>query len=173
MCDVEREEFAARNDLYQREFEVFDALRELRVTKAGPERRATKAILRATASLETEQEERRSIVVQQSRCRNAIAVQAARSHVCVVATEKMQLLKRAEDRKRYCLEKHEVTEYAELTSAYSQTPWKPTIKMLGQCPFARKVDCPFHDQRKMCHGIPLSENHYENSQVDVVGAEMM
>lgn len=157
---------------YSRRLPAIEAQRHER-QQARSERDATKARLLSAVCIEDESEGRRTLYIDEERTRRRLMKQESCDLEYVGATLRLQLTIRCEDRKRYSLERTEAAAYEQLVTEYSQTPWKPTIKMLGQCPFARKTQCPFADRRKQCHGMPLDGNHYEHSAVDHVGADMM
>lgn len=183
--DIEGEEVECRRELHELyKYYTVDALeyakrlpsirkREESRTAAQLERQGDRARLLLPVTIAEEEEQRRNIVVAQEKDRRLIQTKRDRDHVVVCTIEKLQLLARAEDRKRYSLEKNELADFTALQDQYNATPWKPTIKVLGQCPFARKAHCPFQDRWKMCHGMPLAENHYEHSLVEDVGSGMM
>jgi hypothetical protein len=137
------------------------------------QRLACKARLLLPVTVEDEAAERRQLVLEQDRDRTRLEALHDREHNRVHCGERIQLLIRAEDRKRYCLERSEAAAFGEMALDYSQTPWKPTIKSLGQCPFTRRAQCPFSDRWKLCHGMPLHENHYAHSIVDTIERGMM
>lgn len=137
------------------------------------QREAERALLRSRVTVEDETKARTALAIREERARMTFVRLNFFEYTRVRTIEKLQQLGRAEDRKRYALERSEAADFGELAFAYSQTPWKPTIKALGQCPFARRAHCPFADRWRMCHGMPLAENHYQLSAVDTVSADMM
>eukprot|EP00672_Neobodo_designis_P026250 CAMPEP_0174834038 /NCGR_PEP_ID=MMETSP1114-20130205/4597_1 /TAXON_ID=312471 /ORGANISM="Neobodo designis, Strain CCAP 1951/1" /LENGTH=211 /DNA_ID=CAMNT_0016067943 /DNA_START=84 /DNA_END=715 /DNA_ORIENTATION=- len=144
---------------FSRRLPAIRAAREQREV-ARAERLGVKATLRLPVCIEDETNDRREIGIEEQRDRRRLARRCECDYQYVRLTEKLQLLVRAEDRKRYTLERNEAAAYQQIAFDYAQTPWKPTIKMLGQCPFARKAACPFSHRFKMCHGMPVSDEHY-------------
>lgn len=140
---------------------------------ASAERLADRARLLLPVCVHDELASRNAILVEQERDRRLVVSQQSRDHLRVHTIEKLQLLVRGEDRKRYSYERNEAAEFDAIQAEYNSTPWKPTIKVLGTCPFARKAHCPFHDQWKMCHGMPVASAHYERSIVELVDSSMM
>jgi hypothetical protein len=174
-----REELAKRYQTYTLDVLEYSrrlpAIRSAEEAKrqAQAERLAAKATLRIPVCLQDEEAARRDGVIEEQRDRRRLERQSACDFRYTRLTEKLQLLIRAEDRKRYSLEKNEAADFQQLAQDYAQTPWKPTIKMLGQCPFARKNACPFSNRHRMCHGMAVSDEHYSQSAVEHVGDGMM
>lgn len=152
-----------------------DVERRRQREQAVLQRLADVAAMRLVDLPSEEDESRRSIRVVEERCRAAISRLSEISLADVETGLRMQRLFRAENAKRYCSERHEVQEYQTILAAYMNTPWKPTLKVLGQCPFVRKVDCPFSEKirvsaaaasvfsRRHVPSLSIHSSHYEHS----------
>ena len=72
--------------------------------------------------------------------------------------EDMRKIIKAEAAKRICIERHEEKDTMEFTARFRKMPWKPTLWVLGNCPFVDKTKCPF--THGLCHGLNVPPKHY-------------
>jgi hypothetical protein len=100
--------------------------------------------------LTAEVDKRGKRLVLEEKCRRSISLlmNAERRDVCLV--ESMRKLLKAEAAKRDCVERNEERETLAFATTFKKTPWKPTLWVLGECPFTSKHNCPF--QNGLCHG---------------------
>jgi hypothetical protein len=131
------------------------------------------ATLRLPPAADEERARRAALLIGEERRRAGLRRVAYYEWSAVNTREKVAQLIRAEDTKRYCMGKHELAGFAQLVFESSQSKNKPTIKMLGHCPFARKADCPFASRYKLCHGMPLAAEHYTHSVVEQLEPGML
>ena len=119
-----------------------------------------------TDSMLTEEADRRAKrMVLEEKCRRSIhlLLKAERRDVSLI--ESLRKVLKAEDAKRYCIERNEEKETLAFGTVFKKTPWKPTLWMLGDCPFTDKRDCPF--QNGLCHGLNVPAEHYAGEELEL------
>jgi hypothetical protein len=118
----------------------------------------------------SEKEKRTNRIVLEEKVRLSILTLFQREFSVLCSKEKIVKLFKAEAAKRYSIERAEEKETADFRQLFRKTPWKPTLWVLGTCPFHKKGCCPFANG--LCHGLNVPPLHFAASQTVIEEEEI-